>query len=58
MNRKGVIDMIMEERGWSRPFAMEYAMERIVNGLSHGDAFDASLKSVGVKDEDKPLSSH
>ena len=55
MNRKGVIDMIVEERGWSRPFAREYAMERIVNGLSHADAVDATLKSVHVDDQDKPL---
>ena len=54
MTYREMVDAIRKQSGWSEAFALEYAMERRYNQASHDEAFASAMRSVWVKDEDKP----
>jgi len=52
-NYENAINLLMN-LGWSKAFCREYYMERVYNGHSHSEAFEKTMNSVWINDEDKP----
>lgn len=53
--RKQVQQYAMEQLGLRRESAVEYAMERVYNGLSHEDALCEALGKMDTYDPDPEL---
>lgn len=53
--RKQVQQYAMEQLGLRRESAVEYAMERVYNGLSHEDALCEALGKMNTYDADDEL---
>jgi len=53
--RKRVQQYAMEQLGLRRESAVEYAMERVYNGLSHEDALCEALGKMNTYDPDPEL---
>lgn len=41
--------------GWTVPFAIEYVVARVTDGLSHDDALALAMASSRVAQADKPI---
>lgn len=54
MNKELLVLKCMAQYGWKKPFARQYVMERVYNGLSHNRAFNEAMKSTWVSEWDKP----
>lgn len=54
MNKELMVLRCMAQYGWKKPFARQYVMERVYNGLSHNRAFNEAMKSTWVSEWDKP----
>ena len=56
MSYKYMILRVMQEQNWSKAFATQYVMERHYNGMSHGAAVRAAMRSPFVKSHEIPPS--
>lgn len=54
LSRRERLELLMASKGWSRPFADEYLLQREYHGCSHERAFVVAMLDPTIAERHKP----